>query len=114
MKKLGADVVIRPIRVYPKLLVRSLVASGTEEVLENLFTHEGDHMIRLDFPFKDKIWSDIVSRFVTAGVGIPMAYINESGIQINPLPHTVCSGIGIISLIKSSQHVTVNDAKKCL
>ncbi len=114
MKNLGADVVIRPIRVYPELLVRSLVASGSEEVLENLFTHEGDHMIRLDFSFEEKIWSDIVSRFVTAGAGIPMAYINESGIQINPLPHIVCSGTGIISLIKTSQHVTVSDAKKCL
>ncbi len=114
MKKLGADVVIRPIRVYPELLVRSLVASGTEEVLENLFTHEGDHMIRLDFPFKDKIWSDIVCRFVTSGAGIPMAFINDSGVHVNPLSNTVCSGTGIISLTKSSQRVTVDDAKKCL
>lgn len=114
MKKLGAHVTIRPIRAYPELLVRSLVATGTEEVLENLFIHEGDHMIRLDFTFEEKIWSDIVCRFVTAGIGIPMAYINDSGVHVNPLPNTTCSGTCIISLIKSSQQVTTQDAKNCL
>ncbi len=114
MKKLGANVIIRPIRAYPELLVRSLVAIGAEEVLENLFIHDGDHMVRLDFSFKEKVWSDIVCRFITAGIGIPMAYINDSGVQVNPLPDTSCSGTSIITLIKSSQSVTVQDAEKCL
>jgi voltage-gated potassium channel len=114
MKKLDANVIIRPIRAYPELLVRSLVATGTEEVLENLFIHEGDHMVRLDFHFEKKIWSDIVCRFVTAGLGIPMAFINDDGVQVNPLPNAVCSGNSIISLIKSTQNVTVQDAQKCL
>lgn len=114
MEKLGIDVVIRPVRAYPELLVRSMVATGTEKVLENLFIHEGDHMIRLDFFFKEKVWSDIVCRFVTADAGIPMAYVNETGVHVNPPPNTTCSGTGIILLIKATQHVTVKDAEKCL
>jgi voltage-gated potassium channel len=114
MKKLGANVVIRPFRAYPELLVRSLVATGTEEVLENLFIHEGDHMIRLNFFFNEKVWADIVCRFVTADAGIPMAYVNETSVHVNPPPNTTCSGTGIILLIKATQHVTVKDAEKCL
>ena len=51
MEKIGADVVIRPVRAYQELLVRSLVANGTEKELENLSINEGDHMIRLNFFF---------------------------------------------------------------
>lgn len=114
MKKVGADVIIRPIRAYPELLVRSLVAPGTEQVLENLFTHDEDHMVRIDLSFKDKIWSDIVCRFVTGGAGVPMAYVSDKGVNVNPLPDEVCTGTGIISLINESQHVTIEQAEKCL
>lgn len=115
MKKLGAEIVIRPIRAYPELLVRALEASGTEQVLEDLFIHDGDHMIRLDCAFSEKKWSDIVCRFVVAGAGIPMGYINESGsVQVNPLPDEICSGRSIISLIKTSQDVSIKDVEKCL
>ncbi len=114
MKKAGADVIIRPVRAYPELLVRSLEAPGTEKVLENLFTHDEDHMIRFDLSFKDKIWSDIVCRFVTGGAGVPMAYVSDKGVNVNPLPDEVCTGTGIISLINESQRVTIEQAEKCL
>jgi len=114
MRNAGADVIIRPIRAYPELIVRSIVAPGTEEVLENLFTHDEDHMIRFDLSFKDKIWSDIVCRFVTGGAGVPMAYVSDKGINVNPLPDEVCTGTGIISLINESQNVTIEQAEKCL
>lgn len=114
MKNLGVEIVIRPIRAYPELLVRALVATGTEQVLENLFIYDGDHMARFDCAFSDKKWSDIVCRFVVAGAGIPMGYINETGVHVNPLPSETCSGSSIISLIKSSQNISIQDAKKCL
>lgn len=114
MKKAGADVIIRPIRAYPELLVRSMAAPGTEQVLENLFTHDEDHMVRLDLSFKDKIWSDIVCRFVTGGAGVPLAFVSDQGVNVNPLPDEVCTGTGIITLINESQHVTIEQAEKCL
>lgn len=114
MKKLGADIVIRPIRAYPELLVRALVATGTEQVLENLFTHDGDHMVRFDCAFSQMKWSDIVCRSVTAGVGVPMGYIREGKVHVNPLPGETCSGSGIISLIKASQNVSIRDVENCL
>lgn len=114
MRSAGANVIIRPIRAYPELLVRSIVAPGTEEVLENLFTHDDDHMVRFDFPFENMSWSDIVCRFVTGGAGVPLAYVNDSGVHCNPLPDELCTGAGIISLINDSQQVTSAQAQQCL
>ncbi|MCZ6804678.1 MAG: ion channel [Proteobacteria bacterium] len=114
MRNAGADVIIRPVRAYPELIVRSIVAPGTEEVLENMFTHKNDHMVRLNMEFSELIWSDVICRFVKAGIGIPMAFIGESGININPLPEAVCTGTGIITLINDTQKVTVAQAQHCL
>lgn len=114
MKAVGADIVLRPVRAYPELLVRAIVAPGTEEVLENLFTHDDDHMIRFDLSFKDKIWSDVVSNFVRGGAGIPMAYVNESGVHCNPLPDELCTGKAIISLVHESQKLSLEQVAKCL
>lgn len=114
MKAFGADVVIRPVRAYPELLVRAIVAPGTEEVLENLFTHDEDHMTRFDLPFKDKTWSDIVCSFVKGGAGIPMAYVDDDGVHCNPLPDERCTGTGIISLVNANQDITPDQVAKCL
>ena len=43
-----------------------------------------------------------------------MAYINETGVHVNPPPNITCSRTGIILLIKATQHVTVKDAENCL
>ena len=114
MVTVGADIVIRPVRAYPELLVRAIVAPGTEEVLENLFTHDEDHMVRFDLPFKDKPWADIVCGFVTGGAGVPMAYVNDSGVHCNPLPNERCTGSGIISLVNEDQNITPEQVIKCL
>ena len=114
MVSFGADIVIRPVRAYPELLVRAMVAPGTEVVLENLFTHDEDHMVRYDLKFENKTWSDIVCGFVTGGAGTPMAYINDQGVHCNPLPDDKCTGSGIISLVNECQQITPELVEKCL
>ncbi|NJO38854.1 MAG: two pore domain potassium channel family protein, partial [Rhizobiales bacterium] len=42
LKAAGADCVMRPIRFYPEIVVRAIDSPGTEQILENLFTSEGD------------------------------------------------------------------------
>jgi len=115
IKNMGADIMLRPVRAYPELIVRSLVAPGTEQVLENMFTHDDDHMVRLDVEFKDKSWADIVCRFVNAGMGVPMAIVNNNGtIHVNPLHDTKCSGKSIITLVNETQNVSNKRAQDCM
>jgi len=114
LQKAGANIVVRPIRAYPGFLVRSLVAPGTEEVLEDFFTHDNAHMRRFDVNFEDKTWQDLVCKFVTSGAGIPMAYVIDGDVRCNPDPTAVCSGDAIITLLNEGQTVTDQQVSACL
>jgi len=114
LQRAGANVVVRPIRAYPGFLVRSLVAPGTEEVLEDFFTHDNAHMRRFDISFQDRCWQDLICQFVTSGTGIPMAYVADGEVRCNPEPTQVCSGEAIITLLNDGQTVTEQQVKACL
>lgn len=114
MAKVGADIMVRPMRAYPGLLVRTLMAPGSEAVFENLFTHSDDHMLRFEQSFADLKWSDIVCRFVLAGAGTPMAYDNGQEIVVHPLPDALCCGKAIITMVNDSQVVTQELVARCL
>ena len=82
----GADIVVRPVRAYPEIVVRAMIEPGTEQVLENLFTHQADRLARFDADFADLRWQDVVSCFFAAGAGLPMAYVDAAGVHANPVP----------------------------
>ncbi|MBQ0718983.1 MAG: hypothetical protein KBT88_11475 [Gammaproteobacteria bacterium] len=112
--KAGADVVLRPIRAYPELLVRALANPGTEAVLENLFTHDESHLQRIDIHLQDIPWKDIITVFLNNDFGIPMAYIDASGVHSNPLASSLCSGSAIIAMIRAGQTVSPDDIRRAL
>ncbi|RDL43264.1 metal transporter [Marinomonas piezotolerans] len=75
----GAKAVIRPIRAYPEMLVRSLIAPGTEQVLEDLFRYQGDHTVRINVILKHVRWSDIVTTLIQKGIGTAIGYEDPTG-----------------------------------
>jgi len=103
----GADIVLRPVRAYPEILVRSIAAPGTEAVLENFFTYDGDHIARHDISFQNKNWGEVICKFVNENSGIPLAYIDLDGqVVSNPLTTEIVSGLGIIILLKTEQRIS--------
>lgn len=112
LMKAGASIIIRPIRAYPELLVRSLSDPGTEKVLEDLFTHDDDHMVRLDVQFDDLVWRDILIRFIYNDYGLPMGFIDGGGVHANPNPDTVCSGTGLITLVREDQRASSDEIER--
>ena len=110
----GATTVMRPMRAYPELAVRALVAPGVEQVLETLFTHEDDRLVRFDVPFENLRWSDVVVGFVRADAGIPMGYIDAQGVHTNPPPSAVCGGSAVIALVDESLDVSPTKVATCL
>lgn len=87
-REMGAKAVIRPIRAYPEMLVRSLIAPGTEQVLENLFRHQGDHTVRVDIHLEGFSWANIVTRLIQQDVGTALGYEDELGHIITHPPAT--------------------------
>ena len=106
--EVGATTTMRPIRAYPELVVRALAAPGVEQVLENLFTHESDHLARFNATFENLRWGDVVMRFVAGGAGIPMGYVDGAQVYTNPHHDDICSGTGVVTLV--DEHLTVTPA----
>ena len=71
--------VIRPIRSYPELVVRALVAPGSEVIIEDMFTHANDHTVRYPVWLEGERWADIVNAVVQANIGTPLAYVTKDG-----------------------------------
>ena len=110
----GATTVVRPVRAYPEIVVRAMIEPGTERVLENLFTHEADRLARFDSEFANLRWRDVVTQFVQGGAGLPMGYVDGNGVHTNPAPEAICTGLGIITLIKDAAEVTQEAVDDCL
>ncbi|ARU54837.1 ion transport 2 domain-containing protein [Oleiphilus messinensis] len=77
LKRLGAQAIIRPVRSYPEILVRAILAPGSEKILEDLFSHEQDHPTRYDVKISGLTWAEIVCALIQAGLGTAMAYVDE-------------------------------------
>ncbi len=99
----GANVAVRPVRAYPELLIRGITSPGTEVVLENLFSFDGTHMERIDCHFENYQWKQLVSLLMENNAGLPVAYIVDGKIEINPHPETMCSGDGLITMVYEAQ-----------
>ncbi len=110
----GADTAVRPIRAYPELVVRALAAPGVEQVLENLFTHDADRLARFDASFDGLRWTDVVVSFITGGAGVPMGYVDASGVHTNPHPDDICGGKAVITLLDERLEVTLETIRACL
>jgi len=99
----GASVVIRPIRSYPEMTVGALLNPGSSEILENLFTGEGEKIVCVSDK-QEEVWQDVVIRYVSNGEGIPIAYrAKKSGkIVTVPAPDQLIAADQIFVLTRES------------
>lgn len=107
----GAQAVIRPVRAYPEILVRSLIAPGTEQILETLFHHEGGHTVRFNVGVQALTWSQVVVILIEAGIGTALGYENELGAIItNPNPHEKINASSLMVLV-GDEHKVITEAE---
>lgn len=114
-KPLGIRTVIRPVRTYPEIMVRAVVAPGSEVVLEDMFNYEKDHPHRYDIELDDLNWADIVSALIRHGIGTALAYVDLDGeIACHPPITEEIHGKGLIVLVKSQDTPTVEVVTEAL
>ena len=101
-ERFGADLVVRPMRGYPEIIVRALAAPGSEVILENLFTSRGDECWRYDVSVTGWAWRDIVSTLVAKDIGIPIAYRYRDGAEVvvNPPPDSPVTADKVYVLVR--------------
>ena len=114
-KALGVRTILRPVRTYPEIMVRSVVAPGSEKVLEDLFNYQQDHPHRYEIELDDLTWADIVSALIRHGIGTALAYIdNNNEIICHPYTIQEIHGKGLIVLVKSIETPSVETLEQAL
>lgn len=105
LRKAGANHVLRPIRAYPELITRAILAPGSEQVIETLFNSEEEECVRYEVAF-ERQWLDIIQTLAKADKGLPIAYESQQGhIVNNPSAKSVVDA--------KSLYVLVNKARMC-
>lgn len=114
-KRIGANAVIRPIRAYPELLVRSLAAPGTESILEDLFVYAGNHPRRYDLSFEDKPWGKLASLLLQGGLGTPLGYLSGDDVMTtNPSPDAMVSGHALFVMVSQNAPYEPDRVEECI
>jgi voltage-gated potassium channel len=110
----GANHVVRPIRSYPELLVRTLLAPGTEQVIEDLFDSSGEECVRYPVKFQGK-WADLATTLITEDIGLALAYADEQGKVIsNPPPHESISASALFVMVREGNHKSTPDVEQLI
>jgi voltage-gated potassium channel len=113
--RLAADTVIRPVRAYPELVVRSLVAPGTEQVMEDMFTYHGAHQNRYQVSLKGVLWKEVVCAIMQAGLGTVLAYIKASGELITaPRANEEIEAVALIIMVRQDDEPPAESITACL
>jgi len=110
----GANIVIRPIRAYPEMIVRAYDTPGSERIIENMFNSENDEYRRYDVQIKDMEWCDVVTRLISHDVGIAVAYIDRHNNELvyNPSAHTKPDILALITISKDNNRHSNDDVRK--
>jgi len=109
----GANIVIRPIRAYPEMIVRAFDAPGSERIIENMFNSENDEYRRYDVAISNLSWCDVVTRLISHDVGIAVAYIDRHSQQLmyNPPAHIKPDIDALITISKDTNQHSNDDVK---
>lgn len=115
LQALGVHSVVRPIRAYPELVVRAIIAPGVERVMENLFTHSGDHAQRYDLDIRGIRWADLVSALIQRDWGTAMAYVRSDGdVVCNPPAQDEIQAKALLLLVREGREPAARELAKAL
>lgn len=79
MKDIGVKIVLRPIRSYPEIIVRSMDAPGSEVIIEDMFTRANDHPHRYPVWLEGERWADVVNALMQSNLGTALGYVTKDG-----------------------------------
>ena len=107
LRKVGASSVMRPMRGYPEMMVRAVVAPGSEYIIENLFTSLGDECLRYDVAVEGVVWGKLASELIVKGMGTPVAYADAEteSIECNPLASEPVNAKALYILVKEGREI---------
>lgn len=112
LRRAGANVVMRPVRAYPEMIVGAIVDPGIVAVLENMFTAAEEHLMALAGDVQGT-WAEIVSAYVAADRGIPIGYRERrSGRIVTAPPAAAAVDAEALYLVAREGKQRVRDSRR--
>ncbi len=101
IRKLGANVILRPNRSMPELLITSTIAPGSGQMVEEISSRGKDSIERFNLTCNGFKWADLLYHLNLQGIGTATAIIyNDESIDANPKGDTIImNGKAILMLI---------------
>lgn len=105
----GAAAAVRPLRTYPEMLARALVAPGAERLLEDLFSSEGNELCRVELPRPWRgPWAKVATVLAERGLGTAIAYSPPGGeARLNPAGHEDIEAGAIYVILREDKKAEV-------
>ncbi len=109
----GASAVLRPMRGYPEMMVRAMIAPGSEQIIVDMFTSGGDECVRYDVAITGVTWGVLAATLIGKGIGTPIAYADMAtgAIKSNPLAAHTVDARAIFLLVKQGHGTTIDDVQ---
>jgi voltage-gated potassium channel len=115
IKELGVKSVLRPIRSYPEIVVRSMDAPGSEVIIEDMFTRANDHPHRYPVWLEGEPWADIVNALIQANLGTALGYVTKDGDVIaHPKGDEHINAQSLLILVKTEFQPTEKEVTQVL
>ncbi len=116
MRAAGASSALRPMRGYPEMLVRALVAPGSTEIITDIFTTRGDECVRFDCDLAGVAWRRVVEVLMDKGYGTAIGYAAKADGQvvINPPPNDAVEAQGIFVIAKHGRDGMTDELRETL
>ena len=114
IREAGASAVLRPMRGYPEMMVRAVIAPGSEQIIVDLFTSGGDECVRYDVAIAGVSWGVLAATLIGKGVGTPIAYADSAtgAIESNPLAAHTVNARAIYLLVKQGHGTSIDDVRR--
>ena len=116
LRDAGASTVMRPMRGYPEMLVRALIAPGSEAIIEDLFTPRGDECLRYEVPVTGVPWGRLAARLVSAGAGTALAYAgaDDGEVVVNPRPDREVFASALFLMVKEGHEPAADTLRQLI
>jgi len=107
LRNAGASSLVRPMRGYPEMIVRAIVAPGAERIMERLFSSEGDECLRFDVNLGGLTWAEVAHVVLAENFGTAIGFMDASGeLHTNPRPDVIAVGHALYVLVDERQAPT--------
>ena len=112
----GEQYFVRPLRACPGMIVLGIVAPGSEQIIENMFSSSSDEYRRFDVAVSNVDGKDVECRVIGHDLGTAVAYISATDgvLNGNPPANTRVYAKALILTVRENNKPTLTRVERAL